>query len=133
MLNLGHKNPNVWKLSMNLISEIYKLTKSYPKDELYNLTSQMRRASVSISSNIAEGASRKSSLERKRFYEISRSSLIELDTQLEISLRLNYISESFINELGDLVNHIFAMLTKLINKTNLITFAICRLTFAIYR
>jgi four helix bundle protein len=118
MLNLSHKNLNVWKLSMNLISEIYKLTKSYPKDELYNLTSQMRRAAVSISSNIAEGASRKSSLERKRFYEISRSSLIELDTQLEISLRLNYISESFINELGDLVNHIFAMLTKLINKTN---------------
>ena len=118
MLNLSHKNLNVWKLSMNLISEIYKLTKSYPKDELYNLTSQMRRAAVSISSNIAEGASRKSSLERKRFYEISRSSLIELDTQLEISLRLNYISESLINELCDLVNHIFAMLTKLINKTN---------------
>lgn len=118
MLNLGHKNLNVWKLSLNLISEIYRLTKAYPKEELYGLTSQMRRAVVSVSSNIAEGASRRSYLERKRFYEISRSSLIELDTQLEISLKLNYISDGFINELGDLVNHVFAMLTKLIDKTN---------------
>ena len=78
----------------------------------------MRRAAVSIPSNIAEGASRRSSLERERFYEISRSSLIELDTQLEISLRLDYINERFINELGDSVNHIFAMLSKLIVKTN---------------
>ena len=118
MLNLGHKNLNVWKLSLNLISEIYRLTKAYPKEELYGLTSQMRRAVVSVSSNIAEGASRRSYFERKRFYEISRSSLIELDTQLEISLKLNYISDGFINELGDLVNHVFAMLTKLIDKTN---------------
>ena len=118
MLNLSHKNLNVWKSSMNLISEIYRLTKAYPKEELYSLTSQMRRAVVSVSSNIAEGASRRSYLERKRFYEISRSSLIELDTQLEISLKLNYISDGFINELSNLINHIFAMLTKLIDKTN---------------
>ncbi|OGU30438.1 MAG: hypothetical protein A2057_04680 [Ignavibacteria bacterium GWA2_35_9] len=118
MLNLGHKNLNVWKLSLNLISEIYRLTKAYPKEELYGLTSQMRRAVVSVSSNIAEGASRRSYFERKRFYEISRSSLIELDTQLEISLKLNYISDGFINELSNLINHIFAMLTKLIDKTN---------------
>ena len=117
MLNLGHKNLNVWKLSLNLISEIYRLTKAYPKEELYGLTSQMRRAVVSVSSNIAEGASRRSYFERKRFYEISRSSLIELDTQLEISLKLNYISDGFINELSNLINHIFAMLTKLIDKT----------------
>ena len=118
MLNLSHKNLNVWKSSMNLISEIYRLTKAYPKEELYSLTSQMRRAVVSVSSNIAEGASRRSYFERKRFYEISRSSLIELDTQLEISLKLNYISDGFINELSNLINHIFAMLTKLIDKTN---------------
>jgi four helix bundle protein len=117
MLNLNHKNLDVWKLSMNLISVIYSLLKSYPKEELYGLSSQMRRAVVSIVSNIAEGASRKSGTERKRFYEISRSSLIELDTQLEISLRLNYISNESINNLEDLVNHIFAMITKLIEKT----------------
>ena len=117
MLNLNHKNLDVWKLSMNLISVIYSLLKSYPKEELYGLSSQMRRAVVSIASNIAEGASRKSGTERKRFYEISRSSLIELDTQLEISLRLNYISNESINNLEDLVNHIFAMIAKLIEKT----------------
>ena len=60
MLNLGHKNLDVWKLSMNLISEIYNLTKSFPKEELFVLSSQMRRAVVLVASNIAEGASRKS-------------------------------------------------------------------------
>jgi four helix bundle protein len=118
MLSLGHKNLDVWKLSVNLISEIYSLTKSFPKDELYALTSQMMQAVVSVASNIAEGASRKSSIERKRFYEISRSSLIKLDTQLEISLQLNYISNKFINDLSNFVNHIFAMQTKLMGKTN---------------
>jgi four helix bundle protein len=118
MLNLGHKSLDVWKLSLNLISNIYKLTELYPKSELYALISQMRRSSVSVACNIAEGASRKSSLERKRFYEISRSSLIELDTQLEISLKLGYINDNSINDLSNLVNHIFAMLSKLIEKTN---------------
>jgi four helix bundle protein len=118
MLSLGHKNLDVWKLSVNLISEIYTLTQSFPKDELYALTSQMMQAVVSVASNIAEGASRKSSIERKRFYEISRSSLIKLDTQLEISLQLNYISNKFINDLSNFVNHIFAMQMKLMGKTN---------------
>jgi four helix bundle protein len=118
MLNLSHKKLDVEKLSMSLISKIYNLTKSYPKEELYLLTSQMRRSAVSIASNIAEGASRKSSAERKRFYEISRSSLVELDTQLEISLFLNYINQDSITELSDIVNHIFAKLSKLIEKTN---------------
>ena len=77
----------------------------------------MRRSAVSVASNIAEGASRKSPNERRRFYEISRSSLIELDNQLEISLRLNYISNDSINDLSNLINHIFAMLTKLMEKT----------------
>jgi four helix bundle protein len=118
ILNLNHKKLDVWKLSMELISKFYELTGSYPKEELYGLISQMRRASVSIASNIAEGASRKSSVERKRFYEISCSSLIELDTQLEISLSLNYFNQNSILELNDLINHLFAKLSKLIEKTN---------------
>jgi four helix bundle protein len=119
MLNLNHKKLNVWKLSIELISRIYLLTKLFPKEELYSLTSQMRRASISVASNIAEGASRKSANERKRFYEISRSSLIELDTQLEISIKLNYINnKKEIEELGNQINHIFAMLTNLMSKTN---------------
>ena len=85
MLNLGHKKLDVWKDSMNFVIVIYKFTGSFPNNELYGLISQIRRAAVSIPSNIAEGASRNSSNERRRYYQIARSSLVELDTQLEIS------------------------------------------------
>lgn len=74
MLRLNHKNLNVWSLSLNLIKDLYKITENFPKSEIFGITNQIRRASVSIASNIAEGASRKSMAERKRFYEISRSS-----------------------------------------------------------
>lgn len=73
----------------------------------------MRRAAVSISSNIAEGASRSSGKERKRFYEIARSSIVELDTQLEISLRLQYVTRKDLNLVDSLINEIFAMLTSM--------------------
>ena len=116
MLELQHKKLDVWKLSKTLIKEIYKLTATYPKEELFGLTNQMRRASVSITSNIAEGASRKSKTERKRFFEISRSSLVELDTQLEISLDLNYLEN--ISELIDsLIIELFGKMSRLIDKT----------------
>ncbi len=69
-------------------------------------------------SNIAEGASRKSTIERKRFYEIARSSLIEIDTQLEIALLLEYISIENIDDIDELLNHIFAKLTNLSLKLN---------------
>ncbi len=94
MLNLNHKRLEVWKLSIDLIKLIYKLTENFPRSELFGITNQVRRASVSIASNIAEGCSRKSLTERKRFFEISRSSLVEADTQLEICRSLNYITES---------------------------------------
>ena len=116
MLELQHKKLDVWKLSKTLIKEIYKLTATYPKEELFGLTNQMRRASVSITSNIAEGASRKSKTERKRFFEISRSFLVELDTQLEISLDLNYLEN--ISELIDsLIIELFGKMSRLIDKT----------------
>lgn len=74
----------------------------------------MRRASISISSNISEGASRKSTVERKRFYEIARSSLVELDTQIEISIELNYLDQNNISGLNELLNANFALLSKMI-------------------
>lgn len=117
MLNLNHKNLETWKQSMNLVTEVYRLTKNYPKDELFGLTSQMRRASVSIPSNIAEGSSRNSAIERRRFFEISRSSLVELDTQIEISLRLEYINSNDSENISKLTNHLFALLTKLKKNT----------------
>ncbi len=117
MLNLGHKKLDVWKKCIELVSHIYKTTEKFPKTELYGLTSQIRRAAVSVASNIAEGASRSSSVERKRFYEIARSSLVEIDTQLEISLNLKYCSDEDVISLGDQMNHIFAMLSRMISQT----------------
>ena len=77
----------------------------------------MRRAAISIPSNIAEGASRKSVVERKRFYEIARSSLVEIDTQLEISLKLEYCAIDKISDLSERMNHLFASISQLIKKT----------------
>jgi four helix bundle protein len=71
MLQLNHKKLNVWKEGINLVKMIYKLTESFPKNEIFGLSNQLRRASVSVVSNLAEGASRKTKAERIRFYEIS--------------------------------------------------------------
>lgn len=113
MLRLSHKKLDVWNKSILLVQEIYTITATYPPEEKFGLTSQMRRAAISISSNIAEGASRSSGKERKRFYEIARSSLVELDTQLEISLRLQYVTRKDLNLVDSLINEIFAMLTSM--------------------
>ena len=88
MLNLSHKNLDVWKTNLQLVKEIYDLTKTFPKEELFGLTSQLRRASVLVPSNLSEGLARESNAETKRFLDISRSSIVEIDTQLEISLIL---------------------------------------------
>ena len=87
----SHRDLDVWKKSIGLVSEIYLLTKKFPPDELYGLTSQMRRAAVSVPSNIAEGAARGSSKEFSRFLSISLGSLAEMETQLLIAENLNYL------------------------------------------
>lgn len=117
MLKLNHKKMDVWQRSMDLVSEIYKVTKEYPKEELFGLTNQLRRAAVSITSNIAEGSARRSKIESKRFYEIARASLVEVNSQLEISIKLDYLKHDYINGLDALVNHNFALLTNLILKS----------------
>lgn len=113
MIQLSHKNMDVWKVSIQISTDIYKITNSFPRHELYGLTSQLRRASVSISSNIAEGAARSSSKERRRFYEIARSSLVEIDTQLEIAEKLNYMADDNEGDIEEKLNHTFAMLSNL--------------------
>lgn len=117
MLKLNHKKLNVWKLTLSLIKDLYKITDNFPKSEIFGITNQIRRASVSIASNIAEGASRKSTNERKRFFEISRSSLVEIDTQIEISLELNLINKNQLALVDDKINHLFAMMSNLIAKS----------------
>jgi len=117
MLILAHKNLEVYKISLHLVKEVYLITKSFPKEELYVLVSQLRRADISVCSNIAEGSARSSKLERKRFYEISRSSLVEIETQIEISILLGYTEPKKTIELEKSMESIFKMLSKLI--TNL--------------
>ncbi len=117
MLKLNHKKLIAWEKSLNLIREVYQLTKKLPKEEQYVLTSQLRRASVSVASNIAEGASRKSTIERRRFYQISRSSSVEIDTQIEICKLLEYFKENELTELDAELNNVFALLTAMINNT----------------
>ena len=116
MLDLSHKKLDIWNFSLDLVSKIYSLTSQFPKDELYGLTNQLRRASISVTSNIAEGLSRTSKLEKIRFLEISRSSLVEIDTQLEIAMKLKLCSKSDLIEIEKLLNSLFAMITSLKKK-----------------
>ena len=93
----GHKDLNVWKKSMQFVMEIYSLTSHFPKEEIYGLTSQIRRAAVSIPSNISEGAARQTQKEFCQFLYIAMGSLAELETQLIIAQNLEYI-ETFDNQ-----------------------------------
>ena len=83
-----------WRMAMGLVEEVYKGTQSFPKEELFGLTSQIRRAAVSIPSNIAEGASRAGSKEFLQFLHIARGSASELETQLLLAEKLGYLSAS---------------------------------------
>lgn len=116
MLKLNHKRLDVWQLAVKLVSIFYRITSKYPKDELFGLINQTRRALTSISANIAEGSSGKSLVERKRFYEISRSSLVEVDNHVEVAIELGYLSNESINELDEKLNELFAKLSKFIEK-----------------
>ncbi len=88
------ENLLVWQKSRVLAKEIYKLTSTFPKEELFGITSQMRRCSISIPSNLAEGSSRRTNKDKARFTEIAFGSGLELLNQLIIALDLNYIEES---------------------------------------
>ena len=89
----NYKELNVWQKSYKLCLHIYKVTKRFPKDEMYGLTSQIRRSAVSIPSNIAEGYGRKTTLEYVRFLYIAYGSVCELETQTMISGDLGYVGK----------------------------------------
>jgi len=112
----NYKNFEVWKEGLDLVSIVYRITKSFSKTEIYGLQNQMRRAAVSISSNIAEGSSRNSDKEFKRFLEIALGSLFELDTQLIMSKKLNFISQKDYLELSEDVNKEQRKLISFINR-----------------
>ncbi len=100
-----HHKLNVWKKSIELVSEVYNATKSYPKDEAFVLVPQIRRAAISISSNIAEGAGRSGKKEYLKYLNIAHGSLSELETHLIISKKLGYLEDAF-GLLGGLINSV---------------------------
>jgi four helix bundle protein len=106
----------IWNLSIDLVVIVYKITSSFPDSEKFGLQSQMRRASVSIPSNIAEGCSRAGQMDFKRFLEISLGSLFELESQLIISEKLNYIEIGYLEEVLQTVNGLQKQINNLISK-----------------
>ncbi len=109
-----HKDLDVWKKSIEFVTNIYKTTKSFPKSEVYGLVSQIRRAAVSVPSNIAEGAVRKGKAEFRQFLFIALSSAAEIDTQLMISKNLAYIDQNSYDILIEELNTISRMIQGLI-------------------
>ncbi|MBP6949201.1 MAG: four helix bundle protein [Candidatus Pacebacteria bacterium] len=100
----SYKHLEVWKDAVILAESIYLITKKYPKEETFNCVTQLRRAVVSVSSNIAEGSSRKSKKDFSRFIEIARGSLYEIESLIEISLKLEYITVETYTHLTEDIN-----------------------------
>ncbi len=109
-----HKRLEVWKLAMEIAEDIYRVTETFPSSEKFGLVSHLRKSTVSIPSNIAEGAGRNTKKEFVNFLHIAQGSLSELDTQLELSRRLGYIDKEEWKMLDDKMNKDDKMLSGLI-------------------
>ena len=109
-----HKKLNVWKESIELARDVYTLTSRFPSEERFGLTSQMRRAAISIPSNVAEGAARRSKKEFKNFVGMAQGSLSELDTQFELAVALGYLNRNDLGGLEERMLKIDKMLSGLI-------------------
>ena len=114
-LQLAHTKLDVYQQTRLFTLECYRISKLLPADERFGMTSQLRRAALSVHLNLAEGASRKSLAERKRYYEISGGSLIEVDTAIYIACELKYYSITEVEILGDNIIKTFKLLTGLIS------------------
>ncbi len=106
----------VWSRSMDFVTEIYALTQNFPKEEMYGLTSQTRRAATSVALNIAEGSGGSSNAEFIRFLEMARRSVYEVITALEIAQRLKYCKEDQVAPPNQEANEIAAMISGLIKR-----------------
>ena len=116
-LELNHQKLDVYTFSKQFVLECYKLTKILPPEEKFSMCSQIRRTALSVHLNIAEGASRKSENERKRYFEISRGSIIEIDAALDIAFQLKYLENYDTKELSLSMVNSFKILTGLIKAT----------------
>ena len=113
-LTLNHQRLDLYSFSRKFVLESYKLTKLLPQDEKFGMISQIRRAALSVHLNIAEGASRRSEAERKRYYEIARGSIIEIDAALDIANDLGYLVNQNLTTIGEAMVRCFKMLTGMI-------------------
>lgn len=110
------KDLRIWQKGIEIVSDIYILTKKFPKEELFSLTSQLRRSVISIPSNIAEGFKRFHNKEYKQFLFITLGSCAELETQIIIAKELKYINENEEAKLVEKLDHIGKMISSLIKK-----------------
>jgi four helix bundle protein len=104
-----HRNLVAWQKGMDLVMEVYKLTRNFPERELYGLSAQLRRAALSVPSNIAEGAADRTQAQFSHFLSTALGSLNEIDTQLEISFRLGYIPEIEYQHISTLLDECLAV------------------------
>ena len=109
----SYRELKVWQRAMELVVLVYELTKKFPKDELYGLVSQIRRSVISLPSNITEGQGRQSSKDFKQFLSIARASLNELETQIEIANRLNYIDKFESDRISEITTEVGKMINGL--------------------
>jgi len=114
-LELAHTKLDVFKVSKEFVLLCYKETKFFPSEEKFAMIQQIRRAALSVHLNVSEGCSRKSSTERKRFYEIARGSVIEIDAALDIALNFSYTSKERLADLGLLLIRTFQLISKMIS------------------
>jgi four helix bundle protein len=113
-LNLKHTKLDIFLATKSFTLECYKVTKTFPADERFAMVQQIRRAALSVHLNVAEGCSRKSETERRRFYEIARGSLIEVDTAIDIAIQLQFCTEENLKILGEKIISAYKQLSGLI-------------------
>jgi len=111
----SYKDLEVWQVSVGMASEIYDITRSFPKEEIYSLTSQIRRAAISIPANIAEGWGRNMTKEYIQFLRVARGSLSELETRLIISNNLSYMDSDSLDALSNTIRRLSSMLNSMID------------------
>jgi four helix bundle protein len=114
MLNLNHKKMRAWQISILIIKEVQILCAKLPSDQKYILIDQIKRAALSVSNNIAEGASRRTEPDRKRFYIIARSSLVEVDNCLEVAISIQVIKTEAIQTIEKYILECFKLLSTMI-------------------
>ena len=109
-----HKRLDLWKQAVEMVVQVYEVTNEFPREEIYGLTAQLRRAAVSVPSNISEGLTRRSVADKLHFLNISQASLSEIDTQTEIAMRLGFLSEEKFTIVQDRLIHVQRLLGGLI-------------------